>query len=213
MRTEDLIDRLATGLAPIPALAVERRLALGMAMGGAASILAIVALYGLRADLAQAVTVPSFWLKVLYSLALCLSAGLLMRVLARPDATPGWLPWLPLAPVALMAVLAVLELAASPRADWPRLALGHSWTACPWRVLALSVPIQLGLIWAFRRLAPARPRVAGAAAGLTAGGLAAAIYCLVCTETAATFVVVWYSAGIALSALLGALWGPRLLRW
>jgi len=38
-------------------------------------------------------------------------------------------------------------------------------------------------------------------------------YALVCRELSASFVAVWYSVGIGLAALLGALLGPRALRW
>jgi hypothetical protein len=91
--------------------------------------------------------------------------------------------------------------------------LGHSWMVCPWIVLALALPIFAGLLWSFRRFAPTRLRAAGAAAGLTAGAWGAAIYCLHCPEVTAIFVLTWYSLGVLLAAGLGAVLGPRLLRW
>jgi len=80
-------------------------------------------------------------------------------------------------------------------------------------VLALSMPIFIGLLWSFRRLAPTRLRAAGAAAGLAAGAWAATLYCLHCPEVSAIFVLTWYSLGIGLAAALGALIGPYFLRW
>jgi hypothetical protein len=61
------------------------------------------------------------------------------------------------------------------------------------------------LLWSFRRLAPTHFRAAGAAAGLSAGGWAATIYCLHCPEVSAIFVLTWYTLGIALAASVGAL--------
>jgi hypothetical protein len=84
---------------------------------------------------------------------------------------------------------------------------------CPFYVLALAVPIFAGLLWSFRRLAPTRLRAAGAAAGLAAGAWAATIYCLHCPEASAIFVLTWYTLGIVLAAAIGALLGPRVLRW
>ena len=52
-----------------------------------------------------------------------------------------------------------------------------------------------------------------AAAGLAAGAFAATVYCMHCPEVSAIFVLTWYSLGILLAASLGALLGPRLLRW
>jgi hypothetical protein len=62
-------------------------------------------------------------------------------------------------------------------------------------------------------MAPTRLRLAGAAAGLLAGGVAATVYGLHCQEMTAAFVVTWYSLGVAASVAVGALLGPRLLRW
>ena len=64
-----------------------------------------------------------------------------------------------------------------------------------------------------RALAPVRLREAGAAVGLAAGGAGAFIYALHCGEDAVPFIAVWYTLGMALSALLGWIIGPLLLRW
>ncbi|MBL7372919.1 DUF1109 family protein, partial [Escherichia coli] len=42
---------------------------------------------------------------------------------------------------------------------------------------------------------------------------AATVYCIHCPEVSAIFVLTWYSLGILLAASIGALLGPRLLRW
>jgi hypothetical protein len=91
--------------------------------------------------------------------------------------------------------------------------LGHSWASCPTNVLLLALPTLAGALWALRGLAPTRPRAAGLAAGLLAGGIGAFGYALSCTELSAAFVAVWYSLGIGLAGGLGALLGPWLLRW
>jgi len=77
----------------------------------------------------------------------------------------------------------------------------------------LSLPALAGALWALRGLAPTRPRAAGLAAGLLAGGLGAFGYALSCTELSPAFVAIWYSLGIALAGALGAALGPRILRW
>ncbi|MDQ2861234.1 MAG: DUF1109 domain-containing protein [Pseudomonadota bacterium] len=55
--------------------------------------------------------------------------------------------------------------------------------------------------------------MAGAAAGLLAGAAGATVYGLYCDETAALFVVTWYTLAIAVCAAIGALLGARWLRW
>ena len=47
----------------------------------------------------------------------------------------------------------------------------------------------------------------------SASGLAAALYAAHCTDDSPLFVVVWYSAAIALVTMIGALIGPRVLRY
>jgi hypothetical protein len=64
-----------------------------------------------------------------------------------------------------------------------------------------------------RRFAPTRPTLAGAAAGLLSGGLAATVYGLHCQETAIPFVAIFYTLGIVLSTAAGAIIGSRVLRW
>jgi hypothetical protein len=61
-----------------------------------------------------------------------------------------------------------------------------------------EVPTLAALLWALRGLAPTRPALAGAAAGLAAGAVGALAYALHCPELSPTFVAVWYSAGIAM---------------
>jgi hypothetical protein len=46
-----------------------------------------------------------------------------------------------------------------------------------------------------------------------AGGVGATVYGLYCQETAAAFVATWYTLGVAACAAVGALLGPRILRW
>lgn len=213
MTTDALIAVLARDVRRVPRRALGRRVALGMIAGGAVTMLLIAATIGVRPDLGTAMRGFSFWMKWTYTASLGVGALALMMRLARPDgARPRWL-WALAVPVLLLAGIGIAELAHTPPGDWPRMWLGESWQSCPWLVLLLSAPIFLGLLWSFRRFAPTRLRLAGAAAGLAAGAWSATLYCLHCPEVSALFVLTWYSLGIALAAALGALIGPRLLRW
>jgi hypothetical protein len=212
--TDDaLIAALVHDLRPVPRHALGRRLGLGIG-GGALVTLVLVTLWlGIRPDLAGAVHGARFWIKWAYTIGLATCATAMTLRLARPDGRAGrWLPAM-LVPVALVAVLALAELAQTPPAGWLALWQGHSWTICSRNVFVLSLPILTGLLWSFRRLAPTRLVQAGMAAGIAAGAWGAALYCLHCPETSALFLLTWYTLGIAGAALLGAVLGPRLLRW
>jgi len=54
---------------------------------------------------------------------------------------------------------------------------------------------------------------AGAMAGFASGALAAFVYSIHCPELGAPFLGIWYVAGIAIPAGVGALLGERLFRW
>jgi hypothetical protein len=69
------------------------------------------------------------------------------------------------------------------------------------------------MLVALRRGAPLRPGIAGAVAGLCAGGLGAALYATHCIDDSPLFVAVWYSLAIAVVSLVGAVAGSRMLRW
>ena len=54
---------------------------------------------------------------------------------------------------------------------------------CPFLVVMVSLPMLIASFWALRRLAPTRLTLAGALAGLFAGGAGALVYSLHCPET------------------------------
>ncbi|WP_342250118.1 DUF1109 domain-containing protein [Sphingomonas sp. OTU376] len=213
MNTDDLISRLSQDVPPVSRRAVGWRLGIGMALGGLVSVALVALVLGIRPDLGLAMRGTAFWIKWSYTFSLAVAAVVMVVQLARPDSARLRWAWLLVVPVSLLAILGVAELARTPPGEWLAMWLGHSWMICPWLVLALAMPIFVGLLWSFRRMAPTRLRAAGAAAGLAAGAFAATVYCMHCPEVSAIFVLTWYSLGILLAASLGALLGPRLLRW
>lgn len=211
MKTESLIDLLAQGAGPAPKAVVARRLVPASVLGLAASVL--LALVVIGPIPASMYATPAPWIKLGYGIALVAAAAWLTARLARPVArlqAPGSAV---IAVLLAMLTLGAVVLLAAPAEERPSVLWGHSWRTCPRNVALLSLPGLAGLVWALRGLAPTRPRWAGAAAGLLAGALGAVGYSLACTEASMTFVALWYTLGILISAGLGAWLGPRLLRW
>ena len=213
MNTEELIRSLSGDVPAVRRHAVALRIVLGIIGGGVVTAALAVAVLGIRPDLSTAVQGFSFWMKWVYTASLGLVAVLAAMRLARPTGRSLGSLWVLAVPVLLLSAIGVGELVRTPARDWLAMWLGDSWKVCPWLVLTLAVPIFAGLLWSFRALAPTRLRAAGATAGLAAGAWEATIYCLHCPEVSALFVLTWYSLGILLAAALGALLGPRLLRW
>jgi len=212
MKTADLIASLAASAAPAPPVPVGRRVAVASLAGAVIALAVLVAWLGLR-PLHEAMRTASFWMKTAYTLALSVAGAIAVLRLARPGGRLGAAPAIVVAAIMAMAALALVEMSRTPPPGLAALWLGQSWQSCSLRILALAVPVFLCVIGVLRRLAPTRLALAGAAAGLLAGAVAATVYGLYCAETAAAFVVTWYSLGVAACAGLGALLGARLLRW
>ena len=131
---------------------------------------------------------------------------------------PGGAPKRParmalVAALVVIGVLAIGDAALTPVSGWRAAWMGQSAMICPWRILAISTPAFAAIVWGLRSLAPTRLAVAGAAAGVLAGGIGATVYGLYCQEATAMFVATWYTLGLAGCAGVGALLGPRVLRW
>lgn len=213
MKTDELIDLLAAGESPVQRHALARRFALALLGGGLGALLLMAALYGVRADLAEVARTPLFWAKVALPGSLAPLALWLSSRLARPG-VKGGAAWVLLGlPIALVWLGGALALAGAPLEARPELIFGKTWRTCPLNIALLSAPAFLGMFWALRGLAPTRLRQAGAAGGLLAGATATLAYCLHCPEMAVPFWGVWYLLGMLVPTLLGALLGPRLLRW
>jgi hypothetical protein len=213
MTTDELIGLLARHADPVPPGAIARRLRAALAWGAVPALLLMLWLLGLRPDLGEAVHQPMFWVKLLFPVVLLAVSLPIAARLARPGMRAGKLPVLIAVPLALVWLMAAVELVSAAPAARPALVLGSSWRQCPLDITLLSVPAFIATFAAMRRLAPVHLRAAGAAAGLVAGTLAAAIYALHCDETAATFLGLWYVIGMLIPAAAGALLAPRLLRW
>ena len=213
MKTDELITMLAKGAAPVESDVGVRRLALALGWGLFGATLLMALLLGVRPDLAQALRMPMFWMKLGVPVLAALAALQLSRRLGLPGTGPGQAPLMLSALLLLAWAGAAVVLVTSTPQAWAPQVFGTTWKTCPFNIALLSSPIFVAAFWAMRGMAPTRPAQAGAAAGLLAGAAGAAVYALHCPEMAAPFLAVWYVLGIAIPAVLGAALGPRLLRW
>jgi hypothetical protein len=212
MQTEELIASLTKDLRAAPRNVVPRLLTWASAVGLGVALL-IILLIGVRSDLAQALYSWPFWMKWTYAISMGLTAYLLCERMARPGAKLGWLAILPLLPVAMLGVLAIRTQIQLPEAARMGTWLGHSAAMCPFNIGALSIPVFAVLCRTLRRAAPTSLRLTASIAGLLSGAIAAFAYGLFCTESSVSFVTTWYTLGMLLPALAGAVFGNKLLRW
>jgi hypothetical protein len=211
MKTEALIRALALDAAR-PFVPVRRLLAIALCGGVTASLLLFALLLQPRPDIASALYSPGFCLKVAAAACLALTALALLGELARPLPRNRSLGLLAIAPLLLAAGVAI-ELATFPSDTWHARLVGRNALHCLALVPLLAAAPAGCLFFALRRAAPARPGLAGAVAGLSAGGIGAILYALTCPDDSPLFVSTWYSLAIAVVTGVCFMLARRWLRW
>jgi hypothetical protein len=213
MRTDKLIDALARNLEPVQPQRGGRAFALALLIAGPVALALMVLLLGFNPQLREYLGMPMFWVKFGFGLVLALIALVLALRLSRPGVRAGAVKLAPLAPVLVLWLLAIVALVTAGRGERSVLIFGTSWAACPVNITVLSIPVLVGALIALRTMAPTQLVAAGATAGLLAGGVGTTVYALHCPELAAPFLAIWYVIGALMPVAIGALVGPRVLRW
>lgn len=213
MKTDDLISMLASNVAPVERRIVTRRFSLAVLLGLMFALALLLAFFGVRPDLAEVAATPLFWAKVALPASLLGGSLWMSTRLARPGRRAG-ASWAATgAPVVILWLAAAGLLLSAPTESRWALVFGDTWRVCPINIALLSIPAFAAVFWAMRGLAPTRLRLAGAASGLLAGTMATLAYSLHCPEMSVAFWAVWYVLGMLVPTVIGALLGPRLLRW
>jgi hypothetical protein len=166
-----------------------------------------------RPDFMQAATTVRFLFKFIVTAVLAATAFGLVSRLARPGEPKGpWrVAWL-VAPILLLLAI-IAELYAVPSGLWTTRLVGVNAKYCLALIPMLALGPLAAILLALREGAPTRPALAGAVAGLAAGGVAATLYAAHCTDDSPLFVATWYSIAIGIVSVIGAYAGSRLLRW
>ena len=189
-------------------------LALALLAAAPVSVALFVAELGVRPDVMTAMRNPFFDLKFAVTLALAISAIAVSLHLSRPEASlRGW-AWLLLIPIGLLVVGMAGEMMMMPQRPpmMTRMIGRNAWT-CLTSIPLMALPLLAAALLGLRHGAPTRPAVTGAIAGLLSAGLAATLYASHCTDDSPMFVATWYTIAAALVAAIGALAGPRVLRF
>jgi hypothetical protein len=190
-------------------------LAFGLALAAGAVIAATVFLsaLGVRPDVLAVLPTVRFPFKFVVTIALFAAGLRLALALARPGGDAAAAARLVAVPALLIGGALVIELAVVPTVAWgPRL-IGTNAKVCLVAIPVIAVGPFVAILLALRSGAPTAPARAGASAGLVAAALAATFYAAHCTDDSPLFVATWYSLAIALVVAVGALLGPRVLRW
>jgi hypothetical protein len=212
MNTNELIRVLAADTrTPAAALSTVWLVAVAIAVALAAAV--FVALLGPRPDIGAASETPRFVFKFVVTLALAGGAFVCARALSRPDG--NWrraMRGLAIAPL-LLAMSVLAELYLLPSGTWRSAMIGTNSLVCLTYIPLIGAGPLICFMVALRHGAPSRPALAGAMAGLLAGGIAATFYAAHCTDDSPLFVATWYPIAIAGLAFFGAAGANLLARW
>ncbi|KPU95815.1 hypothetical protein APR50_03870 [Variovorax paradoxus] len=213
MKTDDLVSFLATGITPVRPHATTRRLAAAVALGLLASVLIVASRFHFRSDLASAVFLPMFQIKMFFFAAIGWAGFVMTWRLAHPGGRAGR-AWLGLVlPVAAICLLALAAVAQAEPGERLVLIMRGDWKSCSAAILIAAVPPMIAGFAALRTLGPTRPMLAGAAVGAMSGGLGGVAYALHCPQLVSPYWAMWYIPAIGCTVGVGALLGHRLLRW
>ena len=185
--------------------------AVGVAIALAAAV--FFAMLGPRSDIKSAAETLRFLFKFLLTITLAASAFSCVRTMSRPG--ESWrksIPYLAVAP-ALIAMAVIVELLTLPSNTWSVTLIGTNSIACLTYIPLIGISPLAIFLWTLHYGAPTRPALAGAVAGLLAGGIAATFYAAKCTDDSPLFVATWYTLAITALAILGAAGANRFARW
>jgi hypothetical protein len=213
MKTDDLINLLGTNIEPVKSGQLRNTLLAALAVGAAGALCLMLLIFGAPGE---AIGREYLGLKVLglaFTLGLVAAGASYLLRAARPG-EPGRRPLVVIG-LLFFAVLSagVITLVLGQPAARGGMVFGPQWVASLICIPLCSIAPFASLIWALRKEAPTNPVWTGAVVGLVAGALGAAAYTLHYPAGSIPFIVLWYGGPIVLCALVGAILGPRLLRW
>jgi len=211
VKTDDLIHMLAED-APVP-MRIGRAMMLALLFGTVISVALLLATIGMRPNMGQAMQTARVTFKIGVTLLLAIAAcGLVFRI-GRPGMPLKARSLFLILPLVLVLGAIMTEGMMTPSDSWmPRMVGNHS-RFCVFFIPILSIAPLTGFMLVLRNGAPESPGLAGAVAGLAAGGIAAAIYAWHCPDDSPFFVATWYTLAIAIVTTVGYFAGRRLLRW
>lgn len=154
-----------------------------------------------------------FFVKCAFVLSVMVSALSIVRDFSTPGREIKWgIPLIGL-PFLVMVALTIKELAGEHPSGLEHDLSHASLLTCLWQVALLAVPTFVALSVVVRMLAPVNLRQTGLYVGLLSGAIGAFGYAFHCHENYLTVVTAYYTLAIAQMGILGALLGPKLLRW
>ena len=206
-----LIEGLVEELEPVRALKPKSGLAIVGGLTLVAGLIVATAL-GVRDDLMTGMADAMFFLRSGVLLMLGIATPITAVNMARPGVgklSRGWI-WALITAALFPLTAAIMSAIAMPPVEALRPTEGLK---CLTVSGIAALVIGSGLTLWLRRGAPTSPERAGWLVGLAAGALGAAAYNLHCPFNDIYYIGLWFTIPVLLSAIVGRLLVPRLIRW
>lgn len=213
MRTDELIETLGPTVERVESRSFRNAFVVALLVGGGLAVCAMQAVLGMSASSLRESQLGLIILTAVFVVGVIAVGSRYLVRAAYPGAAVG-------APTALLVLLVggflcagVAALLAVHPGARSGMVFGPPWTVCLTCIPLFAIGPFIALVWALRRGAPTKLRSTGAVVGLVAGAVGAGACALHQPVGSLPFLGIWYAGPILLCAALGALLGPRLLRW
>ena len=213
MKTDELIEILGPTVERVEGRSFRNAFIVALIVGAALAVCVMQALLGASASA----------LRESHLALMILTAVFVVGVVAAGSSyllKAGYPGMAVRAPTAVLVLLVVAFLCAGVAgllavhpAARSAMIFGPRWTLCLTCIPLFAIGPFIALVWVLRQGAPTRLRATGAVAGLVAGAIGAGACALHQPGASLPFIALWYAGPILICALLGALLGPRVLRW
>ncbi|PKQ01057.1 MAG: DUF1109 domain-containing protein [Alphaproteobacteria bacterium HGW-Alphaproteobacteria-13] len=210
--TGALIAQLVDGLEPVRPLRFSS--GMGFALAGLGVTLATVALmFGVRPDVLAGRFDPVFLLATGLFLLLGLASAVTVIVMSRPRVGSdhgGWV-WAAATTALLPAAAAIIGLGRGKDAI-SATSVEHG-LDCLTMGSGLALMTFAVLVWWLRRGAPTSPERAGLLTGVAAGSFGIFAFSFHCIYSDIVHIGLWHSAVVVVSAAIGQIVVPPIIRW
>lgn len=214
MNTDELIAALSRSVEPIDRQLINRRMTIALAMAVVVAIGIVLIALGVRTDLRAPRAIIFMSLKLAFAIGTVGGASYYLARLMRPGGERRASVVSAALPFAATLLLAAVSLGGAPKSHWDKMVMGDEWLECLISIPVIAIVPFAVVIWTVENnAAPTSLVRAAAISGLIAGGASAVGYALHCTDDSLPLVALWYGGTIAICTIVGALLGPRMLRW
>jgi hypothetical protein len=211
-QTDALIANLVGDLQPVKPLRFARGVGLAVA-GGALTTLAVVVLFGIRADLLAGRFDPVHLISTGLFLVLGIAAAVTVIVMSRPQVGNDHGGWIWAAAMAALLPIAAIIVGFGGGSDiLSRESVAHGMECLLIGGGSSLLVLAIFAAW-LRKGAPTAPDRAGLLSGVAAGSLGIFAFSLHCADNDIVHIGLWHSGVVLLLAALGRIIVPPLVRW